>query len=124
VTEFGRETQVYPVEEELVTQEIIDQGLVYVYIRFGGAPQPRPLPFTGYITTTVKNQSLWYRLLTETIEIVFHNVEDNVDPGNFGSANSYRYIIVPGGTAINGKNSQNLQNLTYEEICTLYDIPF
>ena len=123
VTEFGRETQIYPVEDSLVTQEIIDQGLVFVYVRFGGAPQTRPLPFTGYITTSSKNQSLWYRLLSETIEIVFHNLSDNADPGTFGASNSYRYIIVPGGTPLNGRFSHNPQNLSYEEICALFKIP-
>lgn len=58
VSEFGRETQVYGISENLLTEEILDQGLVFVYIKFGGAPPPRPLPFTGYITSTTKDQNI------------------------------------------------------------------
>lgn len=123
VTEFGRETQLYPVEDTLITQEIIDQGLIMVYIRFGGTPQPRPLPYTGYVTSSSKDQSIWYRLFPETIEIVFNNLGENTDPGTFGAGNFYRYIIVPGGTAINGRFSQTFPNISYNETCILYDIP-
>lgn len=123
VTEFGRETQLYEIAEALVTTEIIDQGLVFVYIKFGGAPPPRPLPFTGYVTTSSKDQTIWYRLLEGKIVLAFHNVSDNADPGTFGAGNQYRYVIIPGGTPINGRVVEDLRKLSYEEICNRYNIP-
>lgn len=123
ITEFGKETQVYKISEDTVTQEILDRGLVLVYIRFGGAPAPRPLPFIGYITSTTNDQYLWYRLSIGTISIIFYNLNDKNDPGKFGSSNAYRYVIIPGGTPINGRSSAALQHMTYEEICRLYNIP-
>lgn len=123
VTEFSRESQIYDIEDNLITQEILDQGLVFVYIKFGGAPSPRPLPFIGYVTTTTKDQIIWYRLILNKIELVFHNVSDKIDPGTFGSSNNYRYIIIPGSTSINGRQAEDFKNMSYEDLCLLFDIP-
>ena len=123
VTEFGRETQLFEITESLITNDILNSGLVYVYIKFGGAPQPRPLPFTGYVLSTTKEQHLWYRLVLGKIVIVFHNLNEETDPGTFGSGNQYRYIIIPGGTPIPANGRADLRKLSYEEMCERYNIP-
>lgn len=125
VTEFGRATQLYEVPETLITQEIIDHGFVIIYVRFGGSTNPRPLPFTGYITSTTREQIIWYRLDVGRMIMAFHNISDNTDPSTFGSGNQYRYIIVPGGIPVaeSGKSMADLRKLSYEALCEHYNIP-
>lgn len=117
VTEFGRVTQLYEIQEERITENIINTGVVMVYIRFGGSSAPRLLPVTGYVTTSTKEQHLWHRLVTSKIILVFHNLNDNSNPGTFGSGNQYRYIIIPGGTFISYKEDGiDLQKLSFDEV--------
>ena len=121
--EFGRQTQLYKIDENRITSDIIDKGLVMVYVKFGGASSPRPLPFTGYILSLSKEQHLWYRLETDAITIVFHNLNDNLDPGRFGSTNQYRYIIIPGGTPAKIKDVPiNYKEMSYKELTALFKI--
>ncbi len=117
VTEFGRVTQLYEIQEENISNDIINRGVVLVYIRFGGSTAPRLLPVTGYVTTTTKEQHIWHRLSAGKIILVFHNLNDTTNPGTFGSGNQYRYIIIPGGTLISYKaDGINLQKLSYDEV--------
>ncbi len=123
VTEFGRVTQLYEIQEERITEDLINTGVVMVYIRFGGSSAPRSLPVTGYVTTSTKEQHIWYRLVTGKIILVFHNLNDNINPGTFGSGNQYRYVIIPGGTFISYKdNGIDLQKLSYDEIFETLDM--
>ena len=120
VTEFGRITQLYDITEGLVTQDVIDQGLVLVYLRLAGASAPLPLPYTGFVTSSSTDQHLRYRLTTERITLVFNNIGNGTNPGTFGSSNSYRYVIIPGGTSITANVAANL---SYDEMRRLLGIP-
>ncbi len=121
VTEFSRVTQLYDIEESQITDEVMNSGLVMVYIKFGGSPNPRPLPMTGYINTSTKEQLIWYRLALGKIILVFHNLNDNANPGTFGSGNQYRYVIIPGGTPLS--TNGRIGKMSYEDICKWYGIP-
>jgi hypothetical protein len=124
VTEFSRITQLYDIAEPLINNNIINSGIVMVYVRFGGSSAPRPLPFTGYITSTSKEQHLWFRLVQGKLVLAFHNLNENTNPGTFGTGNQYRYIIIPGGTLIpSGGRVVDLRTLSYEELCQRYNIP-
>lgn len=123
VTEFGKITQLYEISEGQVTRDIVDQGAILVYIRFGGAPDPRPLPFVGYITTTTTEQLIWFRFSPGRIVIAFSNLSSNDDPGIFGSGNSYRYVIIPGGTPVAGALVADPSSLSYEEASRRFGIP-
>lgn len=124
VTEFGRQTRIYEIAEPAITEDIMNTGVVLVYLKFGGAPSPRPLPYTGFVTTTAKDQHLWFRLATSAIAIVFHNLGDNLDPGSIGTSNQYRFVIIPGGVPVNGRISAgNELDLSYQELCRRYQIP-
>lgn len=123
VTEFGRVTQLYEIEEERITEEIINNGIVLMYIRLGGAPAPRLLPLTGYVTSSSLEQHIWYRLETGSITLAFHNLNNTTNPGTFGSSNSYRYIIIPGGTLITKNLSMlALKKLSYEEVSEMLGV--
>jgi len=122
VNEFGRQTRIYEIPEPAVTDDIINTGFVMVYVRFAGSQAPRPLPYTGYGTSTSKDQHIYFRLQTALIVIIFHNLGDQLDPGPFGSGNEYRYIIIPGGVAANGRIDKTAIP-SYEELCRQYRIP-
>lgn len=123
VTEYGRVSQLYEIAEERITEEIMSNGVVLIYISLAGAPAPRLLPLTGYVTSSSLEQHIWYRLETGKITLVFHNLNNTTNPGTFGSSNSYRYIIIPGGTLIT-KNLVNLdlKQLSYKEASKLLGV--
>ena len=123
VTRFGQVVQQLPIAEDLVTQEILDEGVVLVYVRFGGAPNPRPLPFIGYVTTTSVPQMLWFELAAGSIIINFQNLTNNNNPGTFGTSNSYRYVIIPGGTPVSGDAVGDVSSLSYDEVRRRFGIP-
>lgn len=122
-TSFGQIVQRLQITEGLVTQDILDQGVVLVYVRFGGSPNPRPLPFTGYITTGSTPQMLWFDIEVGSITITFQNLTNNDNPGTFGGSNSYRYVIIPGGTPISGNLVGELSALSYDEVLRRFGIP-
>lgn len=121
MTEFGRISQLYGIEEDNITEEIINTGVVLMYIRLAGAPAPRSLPMTGYVTSSTMEQHIWYRLSTGLITLVFHNLNNTDNPGTFGSSNQYRYIIIPGGTLIS-RNITDVNNLTYQDAVSAFGI--
>jgi len=117
-TEFGKVTQVYSIAEPLITQDVLDHGAVLVYITFAASPEPRPLPVLGNLTAG-QTQHLWYRISEGDLRIIFQSLNTNDDPGTFGVANQYRYVIVPGGVAI----GSDVQSLSYGEAQLRFGLP-
>jgi hypothetical protein len=132
--EFTRNMEVYGAAAPQIDQNIINNGAVLVYLKFTNVSTPMPLPLVLGITGS-GNQYLGFRLETDTIRIVFYDLEDNLDPSTFtgdSTQNAYRYIIIPGGTAgskhmQNGQNTPpsiaDLKKMSYAEVFRYFNIP-
>lgn len=133
--EFGKTVRNYPAAAPGVTTSVINTGVVLVYWRDVGLPNPQQMPSISYNITQPVNQYLGFELLTGTIRIKFFNIDNTNDPGTFsGSGNSYRYVIIPGGVAggrsaekaceIKGQiyTESQLKGMSYQQVCSLLNI--
>lgn len=97
---FGQMRRDYPVTVAEIDADIIATGTVMVYVRFSGAsdkvfPLPAILPLGPSGTNAVD-----FYLEVGSLIISMHDVlDDSLDPGTFGTGNTFRYIIIPGGVA-------------------------
>lgn len=98
VSAFGFVERRYDVVVPALDDAFLDQGLIFVYLRIAGiAGQTFMLPHLGPFTQT-QDQMLEHRSSVGRIRLAFFNVSDRtVDPGTFGPANAFRYVLVPGG---------------------------
>jgi len=136
VNEFGKTVRNYAAPAPGVTASIITTGVVLVYWRDIGLPNPQQMPSISYNITQPVNQYLGFALLTGQIQIKFFNIDNTNDPGTFtGAGNSYRYILIPGSVAggrgmnehvaeINGQtySKTQLENMSYAQVCQLLHI--
>jgi hypothetical protein len=134
VSEWGQVKRIYSATAPGITQSVIDRGAVLVYFKLWGTPEPSPLPIIANITLFT-HQYLGFRLVPDTIQLTYFDLEDNNDPGTFtgdSTTNAYRYVIIPGGIAGNksmtgNDNSQpnmaDLRKMTYSEVCAYFKIP-
>jgi hypothetical protein len=102
LTFFGQTRREYPIVVEQIDLDIINNGTVMVYARYGGTiTRTQPLPIIGPILSTTREQVLNFHLRLGLIHIEFYNLtERDQDPGRFGTGNQYRYVIIPGNTPI------------------------
>lgn len=129
INEFGKIVRIYSLTAPGVTSSIINTGVVIVYHRNGGLPNPSPLPFTTYNVTQPVNQYLGFDLTAGTIRVKFYNIDNNLDPGTTVSS-EFRYIIIPGSVAggrsanIGGTNytADQLKAMPYSQVCELLKI--
>ena len=93
-----------------------------VYVRFSSTGETVfALPLTYHITKSLQ-QVLNYELETGTIIIGFFDlVDDSVDPGTFGNVAEYRYVVIPGGTAVGASADIDLGD--YSAVSDYYGIP-
>jgi hypothetical protein len=103
VNQFNITRREYPISEDRVTQGIINQGVVLVYVQFvNTAPSVEPLPFYGSVTKA-EPQMLSFSLEESSIIIWLMDMDGAEDPGRFGGeSNIYRYVVIPGGTPAKG----------------------
>jgi hypothetical protein len=129
VVEFGKTVRNYPAPAPGVTSGIITTGVVLVYWRDIGLPNPQQMPSISFNITQAVNQYLGFALLVGQIQIKFFNIDNVNDPGTFsGAGNSYRYIIIPGSvaggrSATLGYTVDELKAMPYEKVCSLLHIP-
>lgn len=118
---FGQTRRNYVVDETAITSDILNQGTVAVYVRFGGTSGTiQPLPFEQAIVQS-KAQYLGFNLQLSKIIMFMYNKDDVLDPGTIGSGNSYRYVIIPGGTPTGRMASVDISD--YEAVKSYYNIP-
>jgi hypothetical protein len=118
---FGQTRREYIIEEAAINADLLAGGMVMVYIRLSGTTaHVQPLPVIGPITKTSTPQVLNYRLESESIVLVLHDLDGVANPGTIGGGNLYRYVVIPGGTPV-GLSPDDLHD--YEAVREFYGIP-
>ena len=131
---FGQTARRHPITAPGVTTAMINQGVVLVYFRGGGATEPTILPLQFFNFTQPKWQLINYTLTVGTIQVRFMNLNDNLDPGVFGAPtnanNQWRYVLIPGGvaggraTGVGGTSytAEQVKAMPYLEMCRVFKI--
>ncbi len=102
-----------------ITQEILDTGTILVYARSTtNTIYQVPVTFYGIL-----NESYFFRVINAgTLNIGVEGIGTN----NIGEPflnDVFRYIIIPGEVAgNNSKSVENLANMSYKELATLFNI--
>lgn len=108
----------FEIDAPLLTDEIINNGVILVYGRTPSIVYPLPATFPNtqeayYIRIPVSGGTLQVRVRT-------------LDGSDVGGTifDEYRYILIPGGTSA-GKSaaSKDYSKMTYEEIVEHFNIP-
>jgi hypothetical protein len=106
-----------------ITQAVLDNGVVLVYAKLNAANNSTVmLPYTVVNASTFQLYPLLY---PGNLHIVASNLNNtNLTGASMAATNQFRYVIIPGGVA-GGRmtNAHDLQAMTYEQVCALYNIP-
>ncbi|MDD4857448.1 MAG: hypothetical protein PHD74_04990 [Candidatus Krumholzibacteria bacterium] len=129
-SEFGVAQRTYTMTTTSLTQEIIDRGVVLVYMRFiGFNPEIVQLPFL------VNNPaySFSFRASAGSIKVVYYDTAaPTTTPIIIPSENQIRYVLIPGGALdasmqADGSTCEqeiaNLKSMSYSEVCRKYSVP-
>jgi hypothetical protein len=121
----------YTITAPGVTQNMMDQGVVVVYIKTpAGNQYVLPVIFF-YNAAPNAQQQLDYRLLLGQIQLRFFNLGVATDPGTIDAPAQWRYVLIPGGVA-GGKTSgyagtnytaAELKAMSHERLCEVLKIP-
>lgn len=129
-TLYGISQRTYTITATSLTQEIIDRGVVQVYMRFAGLnPAIVQLPFTandvGY--------SFYLRAAAGSIKVSYYSPAAlTTTPPIIPSANQIRYVLIPGGALAASMQADGLpyereiaglKSMSYSEVCRKYNIP-
>ncbi|MBN2169711.1 MAG: hypothetical protein JW819_00150 [Candidatus Krumholzibacteriota bacterium] len=112
-----------------LTQEIIDNGIVLVYMRYCGLnPQISMLP----VTLEDVDYSFYFRTEAGSIEVAYYwFTNPGTYPSVIPSSNQVRYVLIPGGAldeaaTMMGVPSRELNgslaSMPYREVCSLLGI--
>jgi len=127
---FGVSERSFTMTTSALTQEIIDYGVVLVYMRFVGFnPEINQLP----VTLEDVNYHFLFRAQAGSIQAVYYSITDPAtDPGVIPSYNQVRYVLIPGGVLdavaagagiTYSKLADSFDSMGYAEVCELFDIP-
>ena len=105
-----------------VTQAILDNGVVLVYMKPASGTATFQLPF---VFPGAPPYNFNHFLYPGKVHIVASlTTGANLPGASLGTTNQFRYVIIPGGVA-GGRmaSTHNLQSMTYDQVCALYNIP-
>jgi hypothetical protein len=129
-TEFGTTQRSYSMGSTSLTQAIIDQGVVMVYMRFAGfTPEIVQLPFlvpdVGY--------QFYYRAQADSVKVMYYVAASRTTtPVIIPSYNQVRYVLIPGGVVAatmqaSGSTFEQeivrLKSMPYADVCRKYGVP-
>jgi hypothetical protein len=129
-TEFGVANRTCTVVAPSLTQEIVDQGVVMVYMRLiGWSPSIIQLPFLipdlGY--------QLYFRARADSIKVVyFVAASPTSTPVLIATGNQIRYVLIPGGEVAAAMQAEGatyeqevarLRSMPYPAVCRRYGVP-
>lgn len=128
-TVFAVHERSYTMTAPLLTQDIIDHGVVMVYMRFVGLnPEVNQLP----ILLADVHLSFFVRAQAGSIKAVYYNVNTpGTDPTIVPPENLVRYVLIPGGVLADvalskgmtgEKLAGSLRSMPYAEVCRMFDI--
>jgi hypothetical protein len=97
-----------------ITQEILNKGTILVFNQFQGSTvYPLPILYTD----TILNYVTYVCSLSQI------TISSNFDA--FTPGDKYRYIIIPGGTSVNGKMTPtDYKKMSYTQVCSTLNIPY
>jgi hypothetical protein len=127
---FGIDQRRYPIPAPGLSQTMLDNGVVIVYIKFSGvANTAYPLPMVESIAGSGGLQNMQNINTLNTITLRFFNANGVGDPGTFGTPNQWRYVLIPGGVAggrgagpYMGYTEQQIRAMSYNEVCRIFNI--
>jgi len=111
-----------------ITQEVLDTGVIMVYMRIYNHVYPMPISFMG--DTNPKEYDFWADL--ESLRIWF-SAESSYSPS---STIKFRYVIIPGNNNAAGRSINSSQSIydelsaanvdinNYEAVCDYYGISY
>jgi len=122
---FGDSLRQGDIIADSLTQEIVDQGVVKVYVDFFNADFIYQLPVSDVAGFPY---SLSFKIKPDTLRLEFYDPDNpNSDPGSLPSSNKFRYVLIPGGQAAgsssNTSSSRALDEISYQELKQRLDIP-
>lgn len=110
---FGGNFKVNHLTAPELTQAIMDYGVVLCYVKYG--THNVPLPYT--------NSSYTLGFHIDLGRIIFSTLKPDLTGGVvLINTMQFRYVLIPGGVAAT-KSTVDYTKLTYEQICTVFDIP-
>lgn len=128
-TVYGLSNFTYAAAATEVTQDIIDQGTVLVYGKLNGyndniwpTNSVGQLPITLSYIITETSVDTWDAILSPA-KITIRMVNSTNTYTTLNHAHQFRYIVIPGGSAISGRVSRDYQSMSYSEVCSLLQIP-
>jgi hypothetical protein len=108
----GSDMKISHIDAPQLSQEILDQGVVNVYMEF--SDDVYPLPYTGYAGGASNVMDFLPRL--DKIFITRFTMDNSASVG-FASSLEFRYVIIPGGVAAKSKMSKDqIKKMPYEEV--------
>lgn len=106
----------YDIQAPKITQEVLDHGIVMVYISSNGGTV-FSLPYTIPTTYGVS------QILSEGLLEIFTYKLNNSGGIEIPTTSKLRYVIIPGGAAAKTKTQPDYKSMSYEQVCSLHNIP-
>lgn len=130
-TLFGIKHFTYDKNVPEITQPILDSGLVIVFGKLLGynptiwpTSQVSQLPIALTYVQSGSTMTDTWSALTAPQKLTIRFVNDKNEYNAIATAHQFRYIIVPGGSKISGRSAAgNFEQMSYSEICSLFQIP-
>lgn len=114
-TIFGANFKVNHLNAPLLTQDIMDNGVILCYCSY--LSHVVPLPYT--------NNSYTLAFHIDLGKIIFTTLKTDYTGGVvLTSSIRYRYVLIPGGVAVGTlKSTADFTKLSYQQVCILFNIP-
>jgi hypothetical protein len=128
-TENGEYYKMMDINEPKITDEIINNGTVLGFWKFSSQSYVVSLPdISNHTSSNYKRDIYFFSGKIRFTMSRFNWDQPMVDLWVSGDATSgvpqYRYVIIPGGTlAGRGVARPDYSKMTYQEICTMFNIP-
>ena len=112
----GDRLRYFDIAANAITQEVLDQAIVNVYLQtpFGSI---HPLPISKGLIPNI-DLSIYFDLEPQNLEIAYFDPDDRgTDPGATIITDKFRYVIIPGGVAVSSNLSkEQLKEMSYQEV--------